>query len=1378
MADGSVKIVIEVDGKQVNVASKELDKLEEAGLKSGKGIKAAEGSMDSLSDSSAKAGSNIKGAKDSIDDLGDSSSKAGKDLKSTDDAMGGLSDSSINASSSIKGTKDSIDSLGDSGSKAGKDLKGVDSAINGLSDSSSNASSSIKGTSDSLDNLSDSGSKAAKNLNGVNGAIDGTSDSSASASSSVKGTDSAIDSLSDSSANASSGVKGVSDSLGDMSRSANDAAKGVKNVKDETDGIEEKTQKASIGLENLSISSGLVKIASVAFDTLKKSMDDAISRFDTLNAFPKILQSLGVSTEEADQAMQKLSDGIDGLPTTLDDIAGSAQEMYTSFNDMDKATDTAVALNNALLGSGASAEQAKRGTQQYSKALQTGKVDMMMWNTLSETMDVGLIKIAEGFGYAGKSAKNDLYKALQNGTITLDEFNDKLIEVGTGTGVMAELAKENSLGIATSLTNLKNAAAKGIANIIDSFNKLSKEVTGKEISENIDSMKVVVNASFSAIQKIIEATTPVFKMFGVVVKGTISVVKALSPAIVGLMTAYAAYTVITKANEAIQASNTALKIAMASKNGLTLATKAKVAAEAKEIAVTEVLNAATAKGEILTKAQVAARANELIATKAQTIATAAQTGAVKLSTVATGLMTGAINLSTVALTAKTAATTAWGTAMEALTGPIGWVVIGLGALVTATIAVVKWFKRGTEEGKRLKEETDALGDSTDTLSDSISSSSDTYKQNQRELEATTEANRGLIDRIEELSEKENKSAEDKLLLTGYINKLNESIDGLNLSYNEESDALSQSSDKLRERVDLIEEETSYNDALARQSEITQEQIEIEMQLDEVNEKRAENLRLKDEGSITNKEYKDTIEALDEQEQKLTETEERLKEENKAVTEQVEAGAKAVAEATSESVESQMIDFENLEGAQKEAFDNMSSTYEELADNATNAFDRMEDKSELTGQQMIDNLEHNQAVTEQWGENMAKLYDWAGKNSHEGLIKWLDTLGPDSAAELAIVADMGTGELERFAELMDQGGEVAGNSLKTSLGNEYDAVIDEMIAFVDNSALTMRSQIEVADFASIGGAVPEGLAKGIEDGSKNAETASKNVAKATEKAARDESETHSPSRVFKRIGTDITDGLALGINDGTNKVMQAIQKMFKSMQVDSANSFKTITKDYDNTVKNIEKTLEKLPKITQKIMKNMLERLKSGASKQIQAMRKLSKDLVSPFNSLQSKFNSIGRNAMSGLNAGLNSGRGRVMSTARSIANSVASTMQNALKIHSPSKVMKYDVGRWIPEGLAEGIKGNAPVVYNALNKMSGNMMRFSTPEMALGVSGMRANASTISQFSSNSTTKTINNNNKPTIHIEKIENYSDTDVPRVLEESAWIMDRERRRLDD
>src|SRR5699024_12273823 len=44
-------------------------------------------------------------------------------------------------------------------------------------------------------------------------------------------------------------------------------------------------------------------------------------------------------------------------------------------------------------------------------------------------------------------------------------------------------------------------------------------------------------------------------------------------------------------------------------------------------------------------------------------------------------------------------------------------------------------------------------------------------------------------------------------------------------------------------------------------------------------------------------------------------------------------------------------------------------------------------------------------------------------------------------------------------------------------------------------------------------------------------------------------------------------------------------------------------------------------------------------------------------------------------------------------------MRSALKIASPSRVMA-DIGRWITEGLADGIDGNSNKVYNAVQSMT------------------------------------------------------------------------------
>lgn len=317
--------------------------------------------------------------------------------------------------------------------------------------------------------------------------------------------------------------------------------KGVTILNKGLDQLEGKSNKAGASIKNLVVSLGLVKVAAAAFNVLKNSLDSAISRFDTMQKFPKVMKALGFSVEDSQKSINKLSDGIDGLPTKLDDVVASTQQMTAITGDLDRSTDTVLALNNAFLASGASTEDASRGMQQYNQMLSTGQVDLESWKTLQETMPLALQKTAEAMGFVGKSAQRDLYNALKEGTVTFDQFQDKLIELGTGTGMLATLAKENSLGIATSFGNLSNAVSKGVANLITKFDELVQKLTGKTIAQNIDSMKSIINKSFEEMSKImdilIDNTDDMISAF----KGLLDIVELLAPAFIAATGAYVGF---------------------------------------------------------------------------------------------------------------------------------------------------------------------------------------------------------------------------------------------------------------------------------------------------------------------------------------------------------------------------------------------------------------------------------------------------------------------------------------------------------------------------------------------------------------------------------------------------------------------------------------------------------------------------------------------------------------------------------------------------------------------------------------------------------------------------------------------------------------------
>lgn len=280
---------------------------------------------------------------------------------------------------------------------------------------------------------------------------------------------------------------------------------------------EESSSRLTSGFKDMASALGLVAIASKAFDVLKDSIGGAVERFDTLNKFPVVMQALGYSVRDTAKSTAILKKGVDGLPTTLQDVTSVAQQLAPLTGSATKASKSAIALNNAFLASGASAADSSRGLEQYTQMLSTGKVDMMSWRTLMETMPIALRKVANSFGFTGKSAEQDLYKALQSGQITMDQLNDRFIKLNKGQNGFAELAKKNSAGIMTSFTNLKNSVKNNLADMLTDINKGFENAGLGSIAQVLDNMKYAINGAFKAIGPAVTVATSVILNFAKVV---------------------------------------------------------------------------------------------------------------------------------------------------------------------------------------------------------------------------------------------------------------------------------------------------------------------------------------------------------------------------------------------------------------------------------------------------------------------------------------------------------------------------------------------------------------------------------------------------------------------------------------------------------------------------------------------------------------------------------------------------------------------------------------------------------------------------------------------------------------------------------------------
>lgn len=335
---------------------------------------------------------------------------------------------------------------------------------------------------------------------------------------------------------------------------------------------------------------GAVQIASKAWDVVKNSMGGAISRFDTLNKYPVVMHALGYSMGDTAKSSKILQKGIDGLPTSLDEITASAQQLGPLTGNATKAAKSAVALNNAFLASGASSADASRGLQQYTQMMSTGKVDLMSWRTLMETMPTALRAVAKSFGFTGKSAEMDLYNALSKGKISVDQLNDAFIKLNGGSNGFAALAKKNSAGIGTSFANLKNSVIKNLANMLTYIDQGFKNAGFGSIASTLDSMKNGINTAFTVIGPVVANATTIILNFAKMVSsalnnkifqgaaigvlsfiGTFKSINGVIAIVMRLRSAFVALSVIAKAGNLAMAFSEAMS---------TLAKSSKIAAAA------------------------------------------------------------------------------------------------------------------------------------------------------------------------------------------------------------------------------------------------------------------------------------------------------------------------------------------------------------------------------------------------------------------------------------------------------------------------------------------------------------------------------------------------------------------------------------------------------------------------------------------------------------------------------------------------------------------------------------------------------------------------------------------------------------------------------
>lgn len=1161
---------------------------------------------------------------------------------------------------------------------------------------------------------------------------------------------------------------------------ANQSGNGFIKLKDHIASSSQKAKESASSFDKLkssikNFSAGAVafKTVSAGLDLMKSSLDKAIDRFDTLQRFPKVMQSLGHSSKDVAASTKLLSEGIEGLPTTLDTVVSTTQKLTSMTGDLKQSTKLTIALNNAFLASGASTEDASRGLQQYTQMLSAGKVDMQSWKTLQETMPYALQKTAESFGFAGASAQKDFYAALQSGQITFKDFSKRLIELNNGTNGFAEMAKKNSEGIKTSFGNIVNAVAKGIANVIDAFDKMSKAVTGKSIAQNLDGIKAVVNNVFASIVNAIKAVTPV-------VKTAVKVLGYLKPVLDPLLHILGGVVV----------GVLAFKGAM--------------------------LGLAIIKG-----------IGGLIANLITSLTTLAST-----SLIAEG--------ATVGLTGALATLSSGGVflVVGALAGLVSW--------LSQESEETKKAKAKSEEFKRsLDELHESVDKGNEAYKDRRNEIQATAEDNERLVKKIEELN--AVENKTAGQKKELASAAETL--NSRVEGLNIQYDKATGTINMTTDAIRKQIEASKASAEVEAANAKMVENAKKRLDIKDKMKELEKEYQNLI-KETDNAENGIFSSSTARDAikSQAKQKYNEEVKKLQEDIKKTEESDNELTETIAKNNDLQAKSTEDAVGRMSLAWENMNDDQRKLVEDMKAQFEQMKSDVQNAFQAIEQQSAISADQMTSNLQKNIEAVDKWAGNLETL---ARRGLDQGLIEQLRQAGPKMADQTQALVDASDEQLGALNTKWSEAGDKAKEGFLRGINATGVELAPEIQAMVTAIGDEFRTALQDAGFDVKGREVATKTAEGIRAGQPDVQQATSEMTEASKQAfnnlpteakysgaqmssnyAQGISESsplvQTASDFIKSTavgaisslggegqtaGSNFGGGVSTGIGSAQGSVAassaamtiaaagQMISMTFKGMtagqQFGGGISLGIGTKQgqVSSSSQGLQSTAKQsvasLGSDGRSAGHQFGAGIAGGVSSQGGAVGGASSYLRSVAHAnMSGGFNggyNAGMSIGEGLSAGIYAMAGSVASAAASIADAAVGAARSVLRINSPSKVFRDQIGRAIPEGMAVGISKFGYYVKDSMSNLayktidSGKQLAsgfgFNLPKSAEIASGL--NASLAGRFGGSSSVSNSNVTNNYTLNANGTANdnfFSPDNMKRLLREMAYYTNLEGGRM--
>lgn len=643
------------------------------------------------------------------------------------------------------------------------------------------------------------------------------------------------------------------------------------------------------------------------------------------------------------------------------------------------------------------------------------------------------------------------------------------------------------------------------------------------------------------------------------------------------------------------------------------------------------------------------------------------------ATIQTSAQAAATTADAAAKGADAAATATLTTAQKGLNAAMAAspLVIFVGALGAASVAAAALSQAFGVVSRETQKTVDEITDHVDTIRSDLEGLKTSFEDNTAAAEGQAKTASALIDRLEELGQKSERTAAEQQEMQDIVDMLNNSYPEMKVSIDKTTGALTKSTTEMRkyvEQAQRVARAAAYQqvqtEAYTAQARAEQEAAKAAREVKKAKQEqaRAEQEvadfiargvdKTKDAETAT-RQYNSELTALKQRAtdagadvRALERAEAKAKQ---AVVEAGEAveiatnGLRLNSAATAEAANAHRLlaaaehqgaqgasvaveGWNTLSAAEKASAEEMVAAYERVTgavqsavENQMGFFEQFNGGMETTAKQMRENLESQVQGVENWEQNLVAL---SGKVSDE-MLAYLAELGPQGAAYVQALVDDGGDELAKINELWPQAMQI--QSFENEAATQLKGAIGELTAGGSEELVKLAETLGV-QAKGTGNAVPEGLAQGIVEKLNEVHAAAEEAAKEVENTTNGELEVNSPSRKMAQTGRFVSMGLAQGITQGKQQISVAARA---AGQV--AGQVGTTAQGYVNTAYN------------------------------------------------------AGYNVSIGLARGIMAGKSNITDSARTVAQAAIDSAKAKLQISSPSKVF-YEIGAYTVEGFANALE--------------------------------------------------------------------------------------------